>query len=78
MPTILIRGPYRVFFYSGDSVEPPHVHVQREKMVAKYWLNPVRLERSGGFGRVELRRIEALIEAEAASLLRRWDEFFED
>jgi hypothetical protein len=44
MPTVLRSGPYRLFFYSGDRGEPPHVHVERESSVAKVWLDPVRLE----------------------------------
>jgi hypothetical protein len=38
MPTILIIGPYRFFFVSLDAGEPPHIHIQRERMVAKFWL----------------------------------------
>jgi Domain of unknown function (DUF4160) len=62
MPTALIRGPYRLFFYSGDSGEQPHVHVEREHMKAKFWLDPVRLQGSGGFGRSEINRIQRLVE----------------
>jgi hypothetical protein len=51
MPTALIVGPYRFFFYSGDGGEPPHIHVERDQHVAKVWLDPVRLARTGGFGR---------------------------
>ena len=29
--------------------QPPHVHVQREHRVGKFWLDPVRLERRGRF-----------------------------
>ena len=78
MPTILRSGPYPVYFYSGDREEPPHVHVERERMVAKFWLSPVRLQRSGGFSRAELRRGESLIESHADALLERWNEFFTD
>lgn len=69
-------GPYRIFFYSGDRDEPPHVHVERENMVAKFWISPVRLQHSGGFSRTELRRIEALIQESAETLLESWNEFF--
>ena len=41
MPTILRDGPYRCFFYSGEGREPPHVHVERDDAVAKFWLHPV-------------------------------------
>ena len=50
MPTVPnIPGPYRVFFYSFDCQEPPHVHVQRERMVCKFWLTPVALSVNHGF-----------------------------
>jgi hypothetical protein len=54
MPTVLCLGPYRFFFYGDDREEPPHVHVEREDHLAKFWLEPVRLQRSVGFGRVEI------------------------
>jgi hypothetical protein len=40
---------YRFFFVSLDRSEPPHIHVRRENKVAKFWLDPVALERAGGF-----------------------------
>ena len=30
MPTILRSGPYRIYFYSHEPNEPPHVHVDHE------------------------------------------------
>ena len=57
MPTVLRVGPYRLFFYSGDRVEPPHVHVERDSDQAKVWLDPVRLEHSRGFSGAEINRI---------------------
>jgi hypothetical protein len=76
MPTILRSGPYRVFFYSSDGEEPPHVHVQRERAEAKFWLDPLRLERSFGFRSSELRRIRSIIWSQRPQLLEAWDEFF--
>ncbi|MEJ2210539.1 MAG: DUF4160 domain-containing protein [Anaerolineae bacterium] len=78
MPTVPIEGPYRFFFYSGDRQEPPRVHVERERMKAKVWLNPVRLENSGGFNRREINRILRLVEENRDYLLRSWNEFFGD
>ena len=78
MPTVLVSGPYRVFFVSQDSPEPPHVHVQREKMVAKFWLDPVSLERAGGFRSHELNRIGRLVQDHQVVLLERWHEYFGD
>ena len=56
MPTILREGPFRFYFVSGDRGEPPHVHIGRDNGFAKFWLDPVELQTSGNFSRVELRR----------------------
>lgn len=78
MPTVLRSGPYRLFFYSADRHEPPHIHVERDRNQAKLWLDPVRLDKSRGFGVPELRRIERLVADQRESLLREWDAFFGD
>jgi hypothetical protein len=67
-----------LFYYSADRDEPPHVHVEREEGKAKFWLEPVRLEKSRGFGRAEIGRIERLVAENAAFLLRSWHEYFGD
>jgi len=76
MPTVLRMGPYRFFFVSLDRGEPPHIHVRRENRVAKYWLDPVALERSGGFSRIEVNVILKLVDEHREHLLRSWYEFF--
>jgi hypothetical protein len=76
MPTVLRLGPYRIFFHSGDRVEPPHVHVAREDSEAKFWLAPVRLHKNDGFRSAELQRIAALVEANEQRLLEAWHGYF--
>ena len=76
MPTALRSGPYRVFFYSSDGGEPPHVHVQRDDAEAKFWLDPIRLERSVGFRPSELRRIRSIIRGNRDELLEAWNGHF--
>ncbi len=39
MPTVMRVGPYRLFFYSADGGEPPHIHVDRDNHIAKLWLD---------------------------------------
>ncbi len=78
MPTVLRHGPYRFFFYAADRDEPPHVHVERDDHEAKFWLAPMRLQRSTGFKRRELNRIRQLIEDNEVELLRSWDEYFNE
>jgi hypothetical protein len=76
MPTVLRDGPYRFFFYSADGSEPPHVHVQRDDHVAKFWLSPVRLADNGGFKRAEIQKVKGMVDEHVESLLRSWNEFF--
>lgn len=76
MPTVLRIGAYRFFFVSLDGGEPPHIHVRRESMVAKFWLDAVALERAGGFSRTELSAIAKLVHEHREALLERWYGFF--
>jgi hypothetical protein len=65
-----------LFFFSSDKDEPTHVHVERETKRAKFWLEPVRLERNDGFGVRELARIRAIVEEHREELVRAWHDFF--
>jgi hypothetical protein len=76
MPTVFWKGSYRFFFYAGDRDEPVHIHVEHENQVAKFWLDPVRLQNSGGFSRKEIGRIYRLVEENQERLLRGWHEYF--
>ena len=61
MPTVLRLGPYRFFFYSNENGEPAHIRIQREKMLAKFWLKPVALASSTRFLPKELRKLEQMV-----------------
>ena len=76
MPTVLRVGPYRFFFYSSDSNEPMHVHVEREDNIAKIWISPVRLQNSGGFNRSEISRILSIVSEHLIELSEAWNEYF--
>ena len=76
MPRIYTEGPYRFFFYMGDRAEPPHVHVRRDRHIAKFWLNPVLLQLTGGFRTHEIRRIERIIEGNQAMFMEAWNARF--
>ena len=78
MPTVLRVGPYRFFFYAGDREEPSHIHIEREDKVAKFWLDPIRLQESGGFSRSEIVRIHKFVTEHQDSLLEAWNEYFGD
>ena len=78
MPTVFRKGSYRFFFYSGDRGEPIHVHVEYEGKLAKFWLDPVRLAWSGGYNRVEILKIQKIIEQNHESIVEAWNEYFGD
>lgn len=76
MPAVLRIGPYRLFFYSSDGNESEHIHIERDDNVAKFWLDPVRLETSGGFNRSELRTIHGIVNENQKRLLEAWRDYF--
>jgi hypothetical protein len=76
MPTVYRVGPYRLFFYSVDRSEPPHVHVERDAAAAKFWLSPLEVAWNRGFRPPELRRIRGIIAGRQAALLERWHGYF--
>lgn len=76
MPTIMRIGPYRFFFYSNESGEPAHIHIQRERMLAKFWLRPVTLASSIHFSPKELRKLEELVMQNKETFMEAWNEYF--
>ena len=76
MPTILRVGPYRVYFYSHEPNEPPHVHVDRDDQSAKFWIGPVTLARNLGFRAKELGKIERILTEHEQAFLGAWYDYF--
>jgi hypothetical protein len=76
VPTIDDIGPYKLFFYSSEGNELPHVHVRRGRATAKFWLDPVRLARSRRFGDHELRELQRTVEENQPRILEAWNEHF--
>ncbi len=69
-----IPGPYRLFFYSFDCHEPRHVHIRRERMMCKFWFEPVALSNNDGFSSRELNRIRAMILDHLEHIVEAWNE----
>ena len=64
-----------VILYQADVAnEPPHVHVTKEGNEAKFWLDPVRIARTGRFRKSDLRDIERIIQDNVQFLLKAWEE----
>lgn len=76
MPNLATVGPYRFFFYSNEGSEPAHVHVRRERKVAKFWLDPVEHADSKRLAAHELREIEQIVQDRRDDFLEVWNEYF--
>jgi hypothetical protein len=76
MPTVLRSGGYRFFFYSLEGSEPPHIHVEKDDAVAKFWLNPVSLALSRGFRSHELNGVQTLVTEHRSEFLEAWNVHF--
>ena len=76
VPTVARIGAYRFFFFSNEGSEPAHIHIQRERALAKFWLAPVVLASSSGFPSHELRRLQSIVEENRGRFEEAWREFF--
>jgi hypothetical protein len=76
MPTALRIGAYRFYFYSHEPNEPPHVHVDRENFSAKFWLEPVTLDRNFGYSPKELNILKKMVEENKSQILEAWYGYF--
>jgi hypothetical protein len=78
MPAILRIGAYRFYFYSHEPNEPPHIHIDRDSLTAKFWLQSVSLAQNIGFPAKELRKLQSLVIENQTQLLEAWYEYFGD
>jgi len=76
MPTVLRVGAYRLYFYSHEPGEPPHIHIDRDEASAKFWLERVALARNVGFSARELGVLQRLVTERRDKLLEAWHDFF--
>lgn len=78
MPAILRIGAYRFYFYSHEPNEPPHIHIDRDNLTAKFWLQSVSLSQNIGFPAKELRKLQSMVIEHQTQLLEAWYEYFGD
>jgi hypothetical protein len=76
MPTVLRVESFRFYFYSHETNEPPHIHVDKEGDSAKFWLEPVSLARNIGYSAKDLKRIQEIIVRNKSFLLEKWNGYF--
>lgn len=81
MPSRRIGG-FLCYFVSYDCEEPPHIHLAKGKErlapSAKFWLNPIELERNRGLNASELREARMIVQQHRDEFLEMWDEHCHD
>lgn len=77
MSTIFGADGFRVYFYSHEPGEPPHVHVDRAGATAKVWLDPVALASNAGFSAPELGNVLRITRSRRRECLEAWHGFFD-
>ena len=79
MPTVFQERGFRFFFYSneGSPREPVHIHVEKDGVEAKFWLNPVVQEAyNDGYDTRTLRELLDVVRNNRSLIERKWNEFF--
>lgn len=76
MPTIFRLLGFRFFFYSNESNEPPHVHLEKGDAEGKYWIDPLEKEYMHGFTRSEEKQARKIIEEQQENFKNDWDDYF--
>lgn len=77
-PTIFRTDGYRFFFFSREETRK-HVHVLSGEGEAKFWLEPeIELAKNYRYSRVQLKKIEKIIEEHHHEFISAWNRHFPD
>jgi hypothetical protein len=76
VPTVYRERGFRFFFWSNESNEPPHVHVESGDGFAKFWLTPVSLAQSVHYDASEVRELLRIVTEQREMLEKVWHGYF--
>ncbi len=77
MPTVLRIKGYRFFFYSNETDEPMHIHIEKAEAIGKMWIHPTIEEvYFYGFTTREIKEVKAIIAEHIELLKSSWNEYF--
>ena len=79
MPVVFQYRGFRFFFYSNEGTprEPVHIHVGKDGLEAKFWLEPeIRMAYNDGYNARTLRELLEFVELNRDRIERAWNEFF--
>lgn len=77
MPTVLTVHGFRFFFWSNESDEPMHVHVEKARAEGKIWLEPgIKIAYMHGFTSRQQKIIMETIQQNLLIFNQKWNEHF--
>lgn len=76
MPKVFIWQGWSFLFYSLDRMEPPHVHVMKDRKECKIWLGSLELAKNKRCTDQELNAIMAVVRERRQEILEKWHEHF--
>ena len=79
MPKLLDWHGWKFYFYSreGMPLEPPHVHIRRDRSEAKIWLTPmVRVASDRRMDPRTLKMLLQIVSEHRDEFEERWHDFF--
>jgi hypothetical protein len=79
MPVVFHHRGFKFFFYSNEGTprEPVHIHVEKDNVEAKFWLEPeLRVAYNDGYDARKLRDLLEIVEDNKERIERTWNEFF--
>lgn len=75
-PTVFREDEYRFFFFSREESRM-HVHIYCSDGEAKFWLEPeIELARNHGLSKMQLKKIETIIEERQNEIRACWQTYF--
>jgi hypothetical protein len=77
VPTVLRFEGHRVYFYSHEPNEPPHVHVDKAGATMKVWLEEIGVAKSRGFRSRGRAVILDVVARHREAMLEAWHEYFD-
>ena len=82
MPTILRMNGWRLFFYSNEGHEPPHIHAEKGGAEVKFWLQielyNIEEDDAHGLSTALRREIRKIIFDHFDYIVEQWQKYFED
>lgn len=77
MPNVLFINGFRFFFYSNENDEPAHVHITKGNANGKVWLEPnIAITYMYDFTSAEQKNVMEIIRDNYATLINKWNEYF--